>query len=100
MIPRLKAYVDRLPKAVVDGGYYTKTRENRPLIGKLPIEGAYVIGGLSGFGVMASCGAADLLAAHLTGGTLPRYAPAFALERYKDPEYQKLLENFGESGQL
>ena len=100
MIPRLKAYVDRLPKAVVDGGYYTKTRENRPLIGKLPIEGAYVIGALSGFGVMASCGAADLLAAHLTGGTLPRYAPAFALERYKDPEYQKLLENFGESGQL
>jgi len=29
--------------------------ENRPLIGKLPIEGAYVVGALSGFGVMAAC---------------------------------------------
>ena len=100
MIPRLKAYVDRLPKAVIDGGYYTKTRENRPLIGRLPVEGAYVMGALSGFGVMASYGAADLLAAHLTGRTLPHYAPAFALERYRDPEYQKLLEDFGDSGQL
>lgn len=100
MIPSLKVYLDRLPKAMVDGGYYTKTRENRPLIGKLPVEGTYIIGALSGFGVMAACGAGDLLAAHLTGIKLPPYAPAFTLERYEDPEYQKLLENWGESGQL
>jgi glycine/D-amino acid oxidase-like deaminating enzyme len=100
MIPGLKAYVDRLPKSMVDGGYYTKTRENRPLIGKLPVEGAYVIGALSGFGVMAACGAGELLATHLTGSPLPHYAPAFILERYEDPEYQKLLETWGESGQL
>jgi glycine/D-amino acid oxidase-like deaminating enzyme len=100
MIPGLKAYVDRLPRSIVDGGYYTKTRENRPLIGKLSVEGAYVIGALSGFGVMAACGAGELLAAHLTGSTLPLYAPAFILERYEDPGYQKLLENWGESGQL
>ena len=100
MIPGLKTYVDRLPKSIVDGGYYTKTRENRPLIGKLPVEGAYIIGALSGFGVMAACGAGDLLAAHFTGSKLPHYAPAFALERYEDPGYQKLLENWGESGQL
>jgi len=100
MIPGLRAYLDRLPKPVVDGGYYTKTRENRPLIGKLPVEGAYIIGALSGFGVMAGCGAGELLAAHLTGRTLPHYAPAFLLERYEDPEYQKLLETWGESGQL
>jgi glycine/D-amino acid oxidase-like deaminating enzyme len=100
MIPGLKAYVDRLPKPVVDGGYYTKTHENRPLIGKLPVEGAYVIGGLSGFGVMAGCGAGELLAAHLTGSTLPHYAPAFILERYENPDYQKLLETWSESGQL
>jgi glycine/D-amino acid oxidase-like deaminating enzyme len=100
MIPGLKAYVDRLPKSMVDGGYYTKTRENRPLIGKLPVEGAYVIGALSGFGVMAACGAGELLATHLTGSPLPHYAPAFILERYGDPEYQKLLETWGESGQL
>jgi glycine/D-amino acid oxidase-like deaminating enzyme len=100
MIPGLKEYLDRIPKATVDGGYYTKTRENRPLIGKLPVEGAYVMGALSGFGVMAACGAGELLAALLTGSRLPRYAPSFALERYEDPVYQGLLESWGESGQL
>jgi len=100
MLPGLKEYLNRLPRATVDGGYYTKTRENRPLIGKLPVEGAHIIGALSGFGVMAACGAGDLLAAHLTGSKLPSYAPAFALERYEDPAYKKVLENWGESGQL
>lgn len=100
MIPGMKAYLDRLPKSIVDGGYYTKTRENRPLIGKLPVEGAYVIGALSGFGVMAACGAGELLADSLTGSTLPSYAPAFLLERYEDKAYQRLLEDWGESGQL
>jgi glycine/D-amino acid oxidase-like deaminating enzyme len=84
MIPGLKGYVERLPKATVDGGYYTKTRENRPLIGKLPIEGAYVVGALSGFGVMAACGAGELVAAHVSGGALPPFASAFALELH-DP---------------
>ncbi len=100
MIPGMRGYIDRLPKAVVDGGYYTKTRENRPLIGKLPVEGAYIIGALSGFGVMASCAAGELLAAHVTQSLLPRYAPAFSLERYENPEYRKLLESWVESGQL
>ena len=100
MVPGLNQYLDRLPKSFVDGGYYTKTRENRPLIGKLPVGGAYVIGALSGFGVMAACGAGELLAAHVTGAQLPHYAPAFALERYGDPDYQKLLATLAESGQL
>ena len=100
MIPGLKAYFGRTPKPVVDGGYYTKTRENRPLIGPLPVEGAYVIGALSGFGLMAAGASGELLAAHLTGGDLPHYAPAFALERYEDLAYRKLLDNWGASGQL
>jgi glycine/D-amino acid oxidase-like deaminating enzyme len=100
MIPAAKAYLDQIPKPMVDGGYYTKTRENRPLIGPLPTDGAYVIGALSGFGIMAACASGELLAAHLTGSGLPRYAPAFRLERYEDPGYQKLLESWGESGQL
>jgi glycine/D-amino acid oxidase-like deaminating enzyme len=100
MVPGLKAYLDRLPRSIVDGGYYTKTPENRPLIGKLPVEGTYLIGALSGFGVMAACAAGELLAAHLTGSTLPHYAGAFVLERYEDPKYKKLLETWGESGQL
>jgi glycine/D-amino acid oxidase-like deaminating enzyme len=100
MIPSLKAYLERLPKAIVDGGYYTKTRENRPLIGKLPVEGGYIIGALSGFGVMAACGAGELLAAHVTQNPLPHYASSFALERYEDPGYKRLLEAWPDSGQL
>jgi sarcosine oxidase subunit beta len=64
------------------------------------VEGAYIIGALSGFGLMAAPASGELLAAHLSGGQLPHYAPAFALERYADPAYQELLENWGESGQL
>jgi len=100
MIPGLETYFGRIPKPVIDGGYYTKTRENRPLIGPLPIEGTFVIGALSGFGIMASCAAGELLAAHLTKSELPSYAPAFCLERYNDPEYQRLLENWPDTGQL
>jgi glycine/D-amino acid oxidase-like deaminating enzyme len=100
MVPGLKRYLDRLPKSFVDGGYYVKTRENRPLIGKLPVRGAYVIAALSGFGVMSACGAGELLAAHVTGGQLPHFATAFTLERYQDPDYQKLLTALAESGQL
>jgi glycine/D-amino acid oxidase-like deaminating enzyme len=100
MVPRMAAYLERLPRSFVDGGYYTKTRENRFLAGPLPVEGAYVIGALSGYGLMSSNVAADLLAAHVAGAPLPAYAPAFALGRYDDPAYQALLERWGDSGQL
>lgn len=100
MIPGLTSYFDRLPRPAVDGGYYAKTRENRPLIGPLPVEGAYIVGALSGFGIMAGCGAGELLAAHVTGGDVPSYAHRFLLERYEDPGYQALLDDWDESGQL
>ena len=100
MIPGLQGYFDRLPQPTVDGGYYAKTRENRPLIGPLPVQGAYIIGALSGFGIMAACAAGELLAAHITRDELPSYAHWFLLERYENPEYQTLLENWDESGQL
>ncbi|MEJ2207604.1 MAG: FAD-dependent oxidoreductase [Anaerolineae bacterium] len=100
MIPGLDAYFDRLPRPVIDGGYYAKTGENRPLIGPLPVEGAYLIGALSGFGIMTGCGAGELLAAHVTGAPLPDYASWFLLERYQDPAYQALLADWDDSGQL
>ena len=100
MIPAMTPYLERLPRCFVDGGYYTKTRENRLLSGPLPVEGAYVIGALSGYGMMSSNGAADLLADHIAERPLPAYAPAFRLDRYDDPAYQKLLDNWGDSGQL
>lgn len=101
MIPEARVYFGCGAQAFVDGGYYCKTRENRPLIGPLPVQGAYIIGALSGYGVMASQGAADLVSAHIVGATLPNYARWFLLERYKDAAYQALLKNWDpRSGQL
>ena len=100
MIPAMARYLGRLPRCFVDGGYYTKTRENRFLAGPLPVEGAYVLGALSGYGLMASNGAADLLADHIAERPLPRYARAFHLDRYDDPAYRALLDRWGDSGQL
>jgi glycine/D-amino acid oxidase-like deaminating enzyme len=64
------------------------------------VDGAHVIGALSGYGLMAACGAGELLAAHVTGGPPPDYAPAFALTRYDDPAYLARLEAWGPTGQL
>ena len=100
MVPGLARYFDRAPRPYIDGGYYTKTRENRPLIGPLPIEGAYIVGALSGYGLMAACAAGELIAAHITGAELPSYAQALTLARYDDSAYQRLLENWGDLGQL
>ncbi|HLO14946.1 MAG TPA: FAD-binding oxidoreductase [Anaerolineales bacterium] len=100
MLPRMKEYFVRMPRPQLDGGYYTRTRENRPLVGPVGVDGAYVAGAVSGYGIMSACGVGELLAAHVTGARLPSYAPAFALSRYDDPEYQKRLENWGDHGQL
>jgi len=100
MLPGLETYLRKTPRPVLDGGYYTKTYENRPLIGPLSVGGAYLIGALSGFGIMACCGAGELLARHIAGDSLPYYAPHFNLNRYQDYEYLHLLKNWGPSGQL
>ena len=100
LVPALAPYLDRLPTPFVDGGYYTKTRENRPLACPLPVAGAFLHGALSGFGLMASSATAELLAAHITGDALPDYAPAFDLRRYDDPAYLKALAMWGDGGQL
>jgi glycine/D-amino acid oxidase-like deaminating enzyme len=100
LVPALAPYLDRLPTPFVDGGYYTKTRENRPLACPLPVAGAFLHGALSGFGLMASSATAELLARHITGDALPDYAPAFDLRRYDDPAYLRSLERWGDGGQL
>jgi glycine/D-amino acid oxidase-like deaminating enzyme len=100
MVPALQAYAGKPQRPYVDGGYYIRTRENRPLIGPLPVEGAYLSCAFSGFGVMASCASGELIARHVTGAALPDYAPAFALSRYQDPDYCALLDSWGDDGQL
>jgi sarcosine oxidase subunit beta len=100
MVPGLRAYLDRLPRGHVDGGYYTRTRENRALVGPLEVEGAYVVAALGGHGLMAACAAGELLAAHVAGEALPGYAPAFSPARYADLAYRQRLEGWGDDGQL
>jgi glycine/D-amino acid oxidase-like deaminating enzyme len=100
MLPRMKEYFGRIPRPQIDGGYYTKTRENRPLVGPMGVEGTYMIGAVSGYGIMSACAVGELIAIHVTGGELPSYAKAFELARYNDPEYQKKVENWNDSGQL
>jgi len=100
VLPGLAAYFNQIPKPFIDGGYYARTLENRPIVGPLAVQGAYIIGGLGGFGMMSACGASDLLAKHIAGAELPDYAPAFLLSRYADPDYQELLRQWGASGQL
>ncbi|MCG6948301.1 MAG: FAD-binding oxidoreductase [Acidobacteria bacterium] len=100
MIPGLGAYVERMPKSYVDGGYYTKTNDNRPLVGPLPIEGAFVHGALSGYGLMASAATSELVAAHIVGGELPDYAPAFHPTRFEDEEYLAKIADWDDDTQL
>lgn len=100
MVPGVAAYRDRLPESVVDGGYYTKTRENRPLAGPLDTPGAHLAGALSGFGVMVAAGLAELAALHAVGGALPAHAPAFTLQRYDDPAHLAEIAALADTGQL
>ena len=100
MVPALAAYLESGVRPYVDGGYYMKTRENRPLIGPLPVAGAYISGAYSGFGIMASCAGGELIAQHILGSPLPDYAPAFLLSRYQDADYCRLLASWGDGGQL
>lgn len=100
ILPGMRGYLERMPRPSVDGGYYTKTQENRPLAGPLGVQGAYIIGAASGYGIMAAAGLAELVAGHISGAELPNYAPLFSLQRYEDASYQALLANWGESWQL
>jgi glycine/D-amino acid oxidase-like deaminating enzyme len=101
MCPGAKAYLGEGARGVVDGGYYAKTPENRPMVGPLEIDGVFVSGALSGYGIMASPAAGELLATYMTGGSLPRYAAALSPARYGDAVYRRKLEGWdAKAGQL
>ena len=100
MLPSLTRYFARLPRMTVDGGYYVKTPENRPLVGPLPVAGAYVNAAWSGFGIMGACAGGELLAAHVRESPLPGYAAAFHPARFDDPGYLDAFADDGVHGQL
>ncbi len=87
MLPSLGVYLDDFPRRFSHyGGYYTMTEENWPLIGPLDVEGAYVVGALSGFGSMAAPAAGRLCAAWMAGDELPDYARDLSPARLADSE--------------
>jgi glycine/D-amino acid oxidase-like deaminating enzyme len=101
MMPGAAAYIGEAHRGYVDGGYYAKTPENRPLVGPVEIEGVFLCAALSGYGIMASHAAGELLATHMTGGALPSYAAALSPRRYADAEYRRRLEGWdAKVGQL
>ena len=101
MLPALDVYKERLRQPYVDGGYYVRTVENRPIIGPISdYEGVYIIGALSGSGMQLAPAGGELLADHIMGGQLPPYAQAFRLERFDDPAYLALLETWGATGSI
>jgi len=100
LVPGFAQYVDRLPSMYVDGGYYTKTAENRPLIGASGAQGAYVCAGFSGFGLMAAPAAGEILAQLMAGEAVPSHAAAFRPDRYEDPAYRARVATWGGTGQL
>ncbi|MCB1009701.1 MAG: FAD-binding oxidoreductase [Acidobacteria bacterium] len=101
IVPEFGVYAERGRRPYVDGGYYSKTPENRPLIGPLSpeVEGAWILGALSGFGIMAAPAAGELLAAQISGEPIPDWARAFLPSRYDDPAYVASLASLA-SGQL
>ncbi len=100
-VPGFAEYLPLDHRPFVDGGYYTKTPENRFLIGPTPVPGFHLMCGLSGYGIMGAPAAAELLGAHVTGAALPAYAAELLLARYEDPAYRASLAAGGlASGQL
>ena len=100
MLPGMQHYFDPLPKIPVDGGYYTKTPENRPLVGPSGVNGVFINAAYSGFGIMTACAGGELLAKHVTGGALPSYAPALSPDRFDDPHYLDAFEGAADAGQM
>ncbi|MEM8500733.1 MAG: FAD-binding oxidoreductase [Pseudomonadota bacterium] len=99
--PSLKRYISDFPSRFNHyGGYYSMTQENWPLIGPLDGRGAFVIGALSGFGSMASCGAGSMIAKQLSGQPLPAYARHLSLDRYSDQALMSELSNSQNRGVL
>ncbi len=88
LLPGLRVYWGHLPRPQVDGGYYTLTPDHLALIGPGETEGFYLLGALGGYGIMAACGAGELLMHHLLGKPLPDYAAAFLPERFAHGNWQ------------
>ncbi len=100
MIPAIKGYYGRYPRPQLDGGFYTKSRDNRPIVGPTSVKGLFLSGALSGYGIMSACGVGELISLHISGGDLPKYSSGFLLDRFNNPDHLAWMESVTDSGQL
>ena len=85
--PALGKYAEDFPTRYSHyGGYYPMTKENWPLIGPLGVDGAFVVGALSGFGSMSACAAGAICGGWISGNDLPAYAAQLSPARYADSD--------------
>ena len=101
-IPELAEYENNIPTPVIEyAGYYTRTKENWPLIGHTKVENVFVIGALAGYGTMSACAAGKLCSSYvLDKSDLPDYAAYFHPMRYENETIKKEMENIDSDGQL
>jgi glycine/D-amino acid oxidase-like deaminating enzyme len=101
-IPQLGEYAEVIPSPLVQyGGFYTRTKENWPLIGPTELSNVYVVGALSGFGTMGACAAGELCADQMYGKkAVPEYAAYFHPSRYDDGNFMNILQGVTNDGQL
>jgi glycine/D-amino acid oxidase-like deaminating enzyme len=105
MVPDFAVYLERMRRPFVDGGYYTKVPDNRVTVGPSEVPGLHLLAALSGYGIMASMGAAELACAYLLDGAAPAWlsglAGDLAPERFADATYRaQLLASAAGAGQL
>lgn len=99
-IPALNSYVNNIPTPIVQfAGYYTRTRENLPLIGKLD-DNLFVASAMAGYGTMAACAAGQLCADHLSQSGLPGYAKYFEPYRWQNNSLMNGISAIQGDGQL
>lgn len=101
-IPALAKYENNIPIPLIEyGGYYTRTKENWPLIGPTTLQNVYVLGALAGYGTMAACAAGKLCSDYIMSKTvLPDYAVYFHPNRYQNEDIVKEIEALNSDGQL
>tara|TARA_R110000868_G_scaffold145181_4_gene365270 strand:- start:51532 stop:52791 length:1260 start_codon:yes stop_codon:yes gene_type:complete len=101
-IPKLAAYENNIPTPIIRYcGYYTRTKENWPLIGSTKNQNVFVVGALAGYGTMSACAAGALCAQYINGeGVLPNYASYFHPLRYESIKMAEKIQELQLDGQL
>lgn len=89
LIPGLKRYsAGPLSGAVQTSGYYTIAADDLPVIGPAGPDGAFLAGGLAGYGAMAACAVGEIAAAWIANAARPDLAAAFEPARFENAAYR------------